>query len=263
MNNKPDGATTEDHDMRSRWEERARDKGDDFAGVLFQGLPQTVNRAIHNWHTGLILRYFLPLIPEGGHLLDMGCGYGRLSREVLRHRSDVHIIGTDFSLEYGRIFATSTHAPAVCGCLQSPPFANGAFDALLAITALMYVEPAAHKKVMNGLLALLRPGGVAFFLDPGKEFMQLASWLHPSSRHKTTGGTGFTARYYRQLASPHQVVKIGGATLLTMFLPVALALGKFPGGQSRLLARLVSCDTGMGWHSFWDLHRWMVVRKVE
>jgi len=263
MKSRPDGTTTEDHEMRSRWEERAKDKGDDFSGVLFQGLPIMINRAIHDWHTEVLLQHFLPLLPSEGHLLDMGCGYGRLSREVQHYRSDVHIIGADFSLEYCRIFAASTHAPVICSRLQSPPFKNETFDALLAVTALMYAEPTARKTVIHELLALLRPGGVALFIDPGKEFMQLASWVHPSSRHKTTGGTGFTARDYRQLATPHHVVAMGGASLLTMYLPIVMMLDRFPAMQSRILRRLGGWDAGMKWRSFWDLHRWMIVRKVE
>ncbi|HUS87967.1 MAG TPA: methyltransferase domain-containing protein, partial [Desulfosporosinus sp.] len=37
--------------------------------------------------------------PEGGRILDYGCGVGRLAKAVLELRPDVHVVGVDASNE--------------------------------------------------------------------------------------------------------------------------------------------------------------------
>jgi SAM-dependent methyltransferase len=86
--------------------ERAREPEpmvmDEPVGVSqYDQLGDTVQVGVHHFNALAISR----LLPEGGTLIDLGCGSGRLLARLARGRPDAHIIGLDLSepmLETGR-----------------------------------------------------------------------------------------------------------------------------------------------------------------
>jgi len=101
---------------------------------------------------------FLPLIPPPGRLtVDIGCGEGRVTRDVqaLGHR----VIGVDSSLAMARAAATHPSDPVnvVAADGTRLPFPNGAADCVVAFMALHDIDD------MPGTVAeaarILVPGG--------------------------------------------------------------------------------------------------------
>ncbi len=250
-------------DIRQQWEKRAASQQTDLSGVLFQGLPEEINQAIHQWHRNILCDKLLALIPANGQLLDLGCGYGRLSGESIRCRPDVCVTGVDISLNYCHLFHRNISASAVCASIEALPFRPASFDALLGVTTLMYV-PAEHQvKVMAGALKLLRPGGHALFFDPGSLFLALSSRLFPGIRKRSSGGYGITKRKYRQMAGQAgcRVRQCAGGSWLTLALPFAMLLRPCHRVQKAILKGAVSLDTGNVRGAPWDVHRWMLIER--
>ena len=252
-------------DLRKQWEKRAETRGEALSGVLFQSLPIEVNRAIHAWHANIVCEQLLPLIATDGRLLDLGCGYGRLSREILLHRPDISITGVDLSLGYCQMCRSRIASPTVCAAAECLPFRPGSFDALLGVTTLMYVPPSQQLSTMAALVKLLHPGGHAMFIDPGSMFLSLTGMLFPGNRKKGSGGMGVTKKQYRAMGREAgcRVLKCSGASSLTLALPWVMMSRALPGLQEAMLRRAVNLDSTNQTGACWDFHRWILLEKED
>ncbi|MHB8743870.1 MAG: methyltransferase domain-containing protein [Sulfuricaulis sp.] len=248
--------------LRRRWEERAACLGDDIVSVLFKGFSEPLNRYIHHWHVTLLSEHLLPRLAHGARVLDLGCGYGRLSRELLKIRPDLQITGLDFSNAYCRRYHATVGASVACGDLRWLPFPDASFDGVLAVVALMYIAPDETSRTMAGIMRLLRPEGLALFLDPGEELLTVARKVLPSASARTTGGRGFRLAEYRGLGRNEDsvVMKEGGNLGFTLLLPILLLLR-----TGRCLAALLKLssflDARLSRLRRYALHRWMLVRR--
>jgi SAM-dependent methyltransferase len=216
--------------LRNKWDERAYGKGASLESVLFQNLPLDLNAHIHRIHMRLIETWLLPRLESGAQLLDIGCGYGRLGREIKCQRPDISIMGMDFSLNYCRLHQKELKVPTICASLSEMPLLPASFDAILAVTALMYVQREERRNVLRKMIALLKPGGVALFLDPGQEFMDFIARMRPFSAKKSTGGSGFTASEYLELAQIPgvRVEAVAGMPFFTLALPILTMMAGLP-----------------------------------
>ena len=66
----------------AEWEKRSKMFGSSPKGVLFKGLPDIFNEYIHNWQLNRILSEIDTKSKEI-NILDIGCGYGRISMPIL------------------------------------------------------------------------------------------------------------------------------------------------------------------------------------
>ena len=250
-------------DLRSRWEARAREKSDSYSGVLFRGLHPQVNELIHRWHVHQIVTRLLPHVPDGGTLLDVGCGYGRLAAAVRRVRPDVQVVGVDFAPGYCKLF--SSHGAAVCGDASRLPFREGSFDAATLVTVLMYLPSAERPAALDRILRCLRPGAHALVVDGGKEFLSLVGALRPSTRKTPTGGDFFTLGEYRTLAreSGHTLIGCTGMPVSTLALPVLQLMTRWQ-PMFRLLAGIVSAlDRHLDGLARLTVHRALLMRSRQ
>lgn len=249
------------NELRSRWEQRAARAGDTPAGVLFQGLSDTANAALHSWHAAVLEARFLPQLRNGARVLDLGCGYGRLGTIVRAHRPDVDVIGQDFALAYCRAFARHV-GPVVQADLEMPPFAAHTFDGIVAITSLMYAATPQRTAVFSGLARLLRPGGVVLLLDPGAEMLRLLGRLRRGA--SPTGGEGFTREDYLDLARTAglRVDARGGNPCLTLVLLLPGVAQAHAGLSAALLTRAGRADARGGSYARFALHRWLLATRT-
>lgn len=248
--------------LRKRWEDRAACLGDDLVSVLFKGFSEPLNQYIHQWHMKVLAEHLLPQLAHGARVLDLGCGYGRLSQELLKIRPDLQITGLDFSIEYCRRYHAALGASVACGDLRQLPFRDANFDGVLAVVALMYVAPDEASQAMDGIMRLLRPGGMALFLDPGEELLALAGRILPSSAARTTGGRGFRFDEYRCLGrnTGAAVLKEGGNLGFTLLLPLLLLL-RNRCCLGTLLKLSGFLDAHIGRLRRYALHRWMLLQQ--
>lgn len=185
---------------RNQWEQRAMQSGNRLSGVLFRGFSEQANAAMHRWHEWVVSEAFLSRVANSARLLDLGCGYGRLSKTIRTRRPDIAILGQDVSLAYCKLFHDG-----VGDCVQADgcrlPFATDAFDAVMAVTCLMYGSRAAVHAQMADIRRVLRPHGTLLLLDPGYELQRLIAAANFKSTQSPTGGCGFSMAEYPALVS--------------------------------------------------------------
>jgi SAM-dependent methyltransferase len=154
--------------------------------------------------------------------------------------------------------------PCVVADIARVPFGDATFDGVLSVACLMYVPRGDALDTLRGVAALLRPGGVALFLDPGRELQQWISRVMPRRSASPTGGVGFERSEYRELAerAGFRVLKAGGNPALSL----GLVVPGFAKSRSRLVASLLASlgerDQAGGYARF-ALHRWLLLRAGE
>ena len=108
---------------------------------------------------GVAYGAFLPLVPEGGRILDAGCGSGRDSGRFLRAGYVVEAF--DASDRMARCARERTGL-AVRVLEFSGMDWDGAFDGVFANASLLHVAPGEMGVALGRIAAALRPGGVLF-----------------------------------------------------------------------------------------------------
>jgi len=248
--------------VRDNWERRAVESGSQLSGVLFRGLSVTANSVVDDWHSWLIRQVFLLNLAKGGRVLDLGCGYGRLSNVIADERSDLVLTGQDIAMGYCRCFKQT-----IGSCVQADatqlPFIDESFDGILAVTCLMYVAPERIPELLNRLHSLLRPGGILLLLDPGLEVQRLVARVRGTQVSSPTGGQGFTCEEYCKLIEGAGfVIKARGGnpwmSMALMIPGVAKAMGR---RISRVLARVGRIDHQEAGYRAVALHRWLLVQR--
>ena len=247
-------------EVRELWEARARSMGDSRRGVLFKGFSEPANAALDSWHQRLVREVLAPELPSGGAVLDIGCGYGRLTRVLSKHRADVVTIGQDISFRYCSFFA-SAGGLAVQADQEAFPFKPHSLDGALAITALMYAERDKVVGVLRGIREVLRPGAPLLVVDPGEELRAKIERAGGRRVATATGGRGFLRDEYRQLAmaAGFSVARQGGNPRESLLLLLTL------GGKMgwRWVNRMWPRDGVEGGYSALALHRWMLLRAGD
>ncbi|WP_049580854.1 class I SAM-dependent methyltransferase [Streptomyces sp. SBT349] len=105
-------------------------------------------------------------VPYGSRVLDYGCGYGRLTAELVRlGRRDVH--GVDFSAALVERGLAEHPGVSLEHCPGLPlPHRDGGFDAALLFAVLTCIpDEATHGAILTELARLVRPGGVLYLSD--------------------------------------------------------------------------------------------------
>jgi trans-aconitate 2-methyltransferase len=99
------------------------------------------------------------------HVLDVGCGDGKITAEIARHLPDGFIVGADASAEM-IAFAKKTFSAEkfpnlkfeVCDARKiSPKIFRRKFDVIFSNAALHWVDD--HKTILGGAASVLKPGG--------------------------------------------------------------------------------------------------------
>jgi len=143
-------------------------------------------------------------VNPGDRLLDLGCGFGRHAFEAARRGA--HVVALDAGedevagvcatvgamVTAGELDAETTRAGAVQGDALALPFADGAFDRVIASEVLEHIPD--DVAAMNELARVLRPGGTMAVTVPrcGPEFV---NWALSDEYHDVPGGH---VRIYRR-----------------------------------------------------------------
>jgi SAM-dependent methyltransferase len=251
-------------ELRANWEERAANRGTPLSKVLFRGLSEQANAAIHVWHRWVIGRVFAPALSKGGKILDLGCGYGRLARALVHERSDLSLLGQDMVLAFCRQFSTDVGA-CVCADAISIPFSNDSFDGAMAVTCLMYAPRESVSKALAELHRVVRPGGPLLLLDPGLELQRTIARLRVSRHGSPTGGQGFQRGEYIDFVrrAGFEVRSQGGNRLLSAALLLPGVAGSASPVVHRILRRCAIGDCRASGYSRLALHRWVFAVRRE
>lgn len=250
------------NDVRRQWELRAQNSPTCLSGVLFQGLSEQSNSILHEWHAWIVRTQFLPRLPHSARILDLGCGYGRLSKVIATERPDIQLIGQDLALDYCRMFIAAC-GPCALADASAPPFLPASFDGVMAITCLMYVPDEALTHTLAALHSILRINGVMLSIDPGYELQHLIARLRGKKSRSLTGGQGFEREQYVGLFKPgFQVASCGGNRHLSRALIVPGVAASQRRWIGAILARAGKQDRLASGYDRFALHRWVLAKKA-
>ena len=80
--------------LRREWDRRSASMGSTQRAVLFKRFPGWLNDSIHRRHVRFIIDN---CPPDPSRVLDVGCGYGRISAELARRHPATRFQGVDLS----------------------------------------------------------------------------------------------------------------------------------------------------------------------
>lgn len=156
---------------------------------------------------------FLPLVPDPGRLtIDVGCGEGRLGRDLARlgHR----VVGLDGSL--GMATAAAAHPDAVKAIVEGDaaalPFRNALADCVVMFMSLQDIDDmegavgeAARVLVPGGrlILAVTHPANTAGTFEPSADgtqrpFVIRGSWFERTMLSDTCERDGFIMHFHSE-----------------------------------------------------------------
>ncbi len=113
------------------------------------------------------LEELMAMLPVGAHVLDLGCGFGRMMRVLSDH--GFQVTGVDVSEKMIRLAreyvpeALLVHGDASVFCTDET------YDAVLAWDSLFHLPPERHRGMISRAAALLKPGGVLLMTSGMKE----------------------------------------------------------------------------------------------
>lgn len=254
------------------WEKRSRLFMSSPRGVLFKGLPDIFNDHIHNWQVNKILA---EISASSGKvsIIDVGCGYGRISLPVLKKFPEARITGIDVSPNYVELYKENTGQNAIAGFAEDFSLEEDSCDFILCVTVLMYVDKDKIEKTLANLLRHLKKGGKILLIEPirsGVHFQTCFGLLNLLNKFRKTqpSDTAGDAFEYNHLQSLIQ--KSGGkiireyrlpATTL-FFLPLYL-LAVISAAAGRAVFNLFSrCDEYLKLTKLPSLYIFNVIEKL-
>lgn len=171
-------------ELEIEWRERSQRLGSTKRAVLFKRFPGWLNEYIHHRHVKFVADNCQPGAKK---LLDVGCGYGRISLELHAKFPDLEFHGVDlckeFADEYERHFGRCYNGP-----IQEFESAER-FDVILIVTTLMYLTKNEQVDVLEYLWSLLGEQGRIICIEPASELFMLWRRLTGRESASPTGGT--------------------------------------------------------------------------
>jgi SAM-dependent methyltransferase len=116
-------------------------------------------------------------LPRNAIVLDAGCGSGYPVTQFLAKYFQV--TGIDFALEQIRL--ARHRVPGVefiVGDIANMPIRGSAFDAVCSYYAIIHVPRGEHRKVLDGFLDILKPGGLALLCIGAENLPEDTSSYH-------------------------------------------------------------------------------------
>jgi len=200
------------------WEKRSINYGASWKSVLFKGMPDLANEHFHSCHINFILEC-IKNNNDDIRILDIGCGYGRLSLPIIQKLPQVQIIGLDISANYVNLYKQNTGRDAFVGTLESLPSEIGKFDYIIVVTVLMYLPKNDLKKVFSSLFSYLNKNGKIIIIEPAQSGIILQTGfglakLFHKNNNINTGGTCFSSTEI-----PNLVDEAGGIVIQEQRIP--------------------------------------------
>jgi len=170
-------------ELKQVWDERRERLGLTKRAVLFKRFPGWLNESIHRRHVRIVLDNCMGNI---GSILDVGCGYGRISSDVAKRFPGARIQGVDLCTEFAKAFEKNI-GPCFNGPIQEF-YSDNHFDIIIIVTTLMYLNTDEHSATLQKLWSMLSEGGCIICIEPASEIFTLWRRLTGQASASPTGG---------------------------------------------------------------------------
>ena len=176
--------TDRNDNLKKEWDQRSERLGSTPRAVLFKRFPGWLNQSIHRRHMRFVVDNSPP---QPSQVLDVGCGYGRISLELAKRFPGARFQGVDLSTEFALQYERHV-GPCFNGPVQDY-HPQGQCDLILIVTTLMYLGVEEHRDVLQRLWSCLVPGGRIVCIEPASELFVLWRRLTGKASASPTGGT--------------------------------------------------------------------------
>jgi ubiquinone/menaquinone biosynthesis C-methylase UbiE len=154
-----------------------------------------IGKLVREYEGRLLLEMVRPV--RGEHILDVGCGTGVFTLDLLA--AGTHVTGIELSLPMLRRAgkkAAGLPFHMVRGDMRRLPFADGAFDKTVSVTAIEFLEDA--RAAITEFFRVTREGGVVAVAS----LNSLSPW---ATRRKTAAREGHTLFRHARFRSPAEM----------------------------------------------------------
>ena len=170
--------------LKREWDQRSASLGSTQRAVLFKRFPGWLNQSIHRRH----VQFIVDNCASGlSRVLDVGCGYGRISAELAKRFPEARFHGVDLSEHFARHYEEHI-GPCFNGPIQEFD-TDETWDLVLIVTTLMYLDAEEHVEVLERLWSRLAAGGRIVCIEPASEIFILWQRLTGKASASPTGGT--------------------------------------------------------------------------
>lgn len=214
------------------WSERSRKFGSRMEGVLLKSVPENINLYLNNW----MFEQVKGMVKKDSNfrVLDIGCGYGRLSEPLIKSFPGMQIFGVDIAQNYVDLYNKnlSPSGKAFKADSRKLPFKDNFFDAVCVVTSLMYLATKEdHQKAVKEMLRVLKPGGKILVLERsflGYKIFTLGGIIDKlrGKKNLEIPAVSFSPKYLSAIIRKYggSVGSLSGIPLFTVMFPVILVL---------------------------------------
>lgn len=225
--------------IKARWNQRGNFFKDSLQGVLYATFPESLNEIIHSWQLSVLVKYF-PSEKINASVLDVGCGYGRLSLPLSRIFKDSTFFGIDISKDYVGLYNKNLakRGKAVVGDIAKITHSRK-YDFIFIVTVLMYLNNAQIEVLSHKFRSALNRGGKLVVIENNKSgtdyvggfglanlfkniFRKKNNYAIPHKIFSDYDILSPFSRYFKLIAKEN-------SSSLTVFIPFLLVFSKFFG----------------------------------
>jgi ubiquinone/menaquinone biosynthesis C-methylase UbiE len=246
--------------------------GEKYKGVLFSSFPDLLNDYLHQWTSQLITSH---IAEKDQYILDLGCGYGRLSLMIKEKFPDALLMGLDISPYYTREYTRNIHrAFSVTSNSVWLPFKKLFFDIIFEVFSLMYLtSKEEYEQALREMFGSLKDGGsiliiennrIGTYLLNGFGVLSLVSKVvYRRYLHQTKGLLFGYREIDRMVRQNHgMVMKKIGMPVFTLFIPLNVLFAFL---SEKLLSRWLSIisvlDGKLQFLNFLSLYQFYLIKK--
>lgn len=232
-----------DSKIKILWEERSNKYKDNILGVLYKSFPMFLNKYIDDWEFKLISKIVINRI--GFNILDIGCGYGRISMRILKKFNNVKLFGIDIAQKYVDIYnqKLNPRGIAINADMRKLPFNKESFDFVIIVASLMYViDKKEQKNTLLEVFRVLKKGGRLLIIERDVSSYNLITlWGLISkirgNKYKEINAVGYEPEDIYKLIEGKGILNDKfGIPLLTLFLPLLIFFNMF---SSKYIVNLI------------------------
>jgi len=206
--------------IQNQWDERQSNLGNTDRAVLFKNFPDSFNQAVHQAH----LRFLMASMPgDAENMLDVGCGFGRLSLPLKERFTGLSIEGVEFCEEFAREFEKNVglcfHGSAADFIPQKP------YAFITVVTLLMYLDRQQQSALFARLWESLRPGGRLVVIEP---YLNMLISLRRMLKLKKFAPTGGHVDYFSRKDLLELLAQIAPVTAISALRFINMPVTGFP-----------------------------------
>jgi ubiquinone/menaquinone biosynthesis C-methylase UbiE len=243
-----------------------------YKGVLFSNFPNLLNDYLHQWTSQLITSH---ITEKDRYILDLGCGYGRLSLMIREKFPEALLTGLDISPYYTREYIRNIHrAFSVTSNSVYLPFKKLFFDIIFEVFSLMYLtNKEEYKQALREMFGSLKDDGSILIIENNRIGTYLLngfgvlSFFSKIVHRKYFGRTKGLLFNYCEIDEMVQqnhgmVMKKIGMPVFTLFIPLNVLFAFL---SEKLLSRWLSIisvlDGKLQFLNFLSLYQFYLIKK--